>query len=104
MPRELKNTAVYTAFDEDEPFDPAEPEKNLLRAVLLTALADLKRPGEPSRRAMEYLLNPEDDYLFSFTSVCNFLNVDPESILIVAGLKHSRMRISGLNLGQLFEI
>jgi len=82
-----KNTAIYIAYEDVVPFDPAAPEKNLLRAVLLSAMLDLKKPGDAGRRASEYFLSPEEDYIFSFTAICNFLNVDPEKILTVTGLK-----------------
>lgn len=87
MVKDDKNTAIHVAYDDFLPFDPATPEKNLLRAVLLTAMSDVKKKGEAGRRAMEYLLSQEEDYLFSFVSVCNFLDVDPQKILVVTGLK-----------------
>jgi len=83
-----KNTAIYIAYEEAVPFDPAVPEKNLLRAVLLSAMLDLKKSGDAGRRAIEYFLSPDQDYLFSFSSICNFLNVDTDKILSVTGLKH----------------
>jgi hypothetical protein len=67
----------------------ATPEKNLLRAILLNAIADVNRPGEFSRRAKDYFLSKEDDYIFSFQSVCSFLNVNPHHILILVGLEKS---------------
>lgn len=82
-----KDTAIYIAYEETVPFDPAVPEKNLLRAVLLSAMLDLKKPGDAGRRATEYFLSPDEDYLFSFASICNFLNVDTDKILTVTGLK-----------------
>lgn len=87
MQKQSKNTAIYTAYDDQEPLDSAVPEKNLLKAVLLTAMSDLKRGGDPGRRATEYFLNQSEEYLFSFQSVCNFLEIDPERILRMAGLK-----------------
>ncbi len=87
MLKEDKNTAIYIAFEECEPHDTALPEKNLLRAILLTAMADLKKPGEPSRRAVEYFLNADESYIFSFHSICTFLDLDPNRILLVTGLR-----------------
>lgn len=86
MAREDKNVAVYTAFDDIEAFDPTTPEKNLLRAILLGALHDLKKEGDEKRKATEFFLIPEDDYIFSFVSICDYLNIDPNKILVVAGL------------------
>jgi hypothetical protein len=88
MARDKKNTAIYIAYDEFEPTDISLPEKNLLKAILLTAMADLKKKGLTSRKAMEYFLNPEEDYLFSFRSVCGFLEIDAEKILKVIGLRN----------------
>jgi hypothetical protein len=89
MMREGKNTAIYIGFDDFEQPELATPEKNLLRAILLNAVADVDRPGEFSRRAKDYLLSKEDDYIFSFQSVCAFLNVNPHHILVLAGLEQS---------------
>lgn len=87
MPREKKNTAIYIAYDDFEPLDISLPEKNLLKAILLTAMSDLKKEGSTSRKAMEYFLNPEEEYLFSFRSVCTYLDIDPDKILCVVGLR-----------------
>lgn len=86
MSKDEKNTSIYTAFDECVPYDPTTPEKNLLRAVLLAAVSDLKKTGEPRRQAMSYFLSKEEDYLFSFNAICDYLNVDPKRILIVTGV------------------
>jgi len=67
----------------------ATPERNLLRAVLLNAISDMNRDGEFSRKAKDYFLSKEDDYLFSFQSVCGFLNINPHHILIIVGLEQS---------------
>ena len=87
--REGKNTAIYVGFDDFEQPELATPEKNLLRAILLNAIADVNRPGEFSRRAKEYFLSKEDDYIFSFQSVCSFLNINPSHILVLTGLEQS---------------
>lgn len=87
MAKEDKNTAIYIAYDDYEPADSALPERNLLRAILVGALADLKRLGDDKRRAMEFFLSPEDDYIFSFLSICYHLNLDADRVLMVTGLK-----------------
>ncbi len=86
MPRDDKNTAIHTAYDDREPHDASAPEKGLLKAVLLSALSDLNRPGELGRRANEYLLSNDEKYIFSFRSICEHLSIDPRRILRVAGL------------------
>ena len=92
-----RNTEIFTIFDEGESYDYSGPEKELLLAILTAALADLKVPGKEAKKAMEYLLNPEEDYIFSFRSICNFLNIDPQEILCYVGLK--RMKKSGYHSG-----
>ena len=89
MMREGKNTAIYVGFDDFEQAELATPEKNLLRAILLNAIADVNRPGDFSRRAQDYFLSKEDDYIFSFQSVCSFLNINPHHILLLVGLETS---------------
>ncbi|NDC37864.1 MAG: hypothetical protein EBZ48_07400 [Proteobacteria bacterium] len=95
MSKQQNETTVFIAFDDYVSFDPAKPEKELLRAILVNAISDLKKPGELSRRAREYFLSTEEDYLFSFRSVCNFLNVDPRRILRVTGLQNGGNPIVG---------
>lgn len=89
MTSEKRNTAIFTAYDDQEAPELATPEKNLLRAILLNAVSDMNRDGEFSRKARDYFLSKEDDYLFSFQSVCSFLNINPHHILIIVGLEKS---------------
>lgn len=89
MSNEKRNTAIFTAYDDFEAPELATPEKNLLRAVLLNAISDMNRDGEFSRKARDYFMSREDDYLFSFQSVCSFLNINPHHILILVGLEKS---------------
>ena len=86
MPKDDKNTAIYVGFEECLPYDTATPERNLLRAILLTAMSDLKRQGESHREASEFFLSEDESYVFSFVSICNHLDVDPKQILLVTGL------------------
>jgi hypothetical protein len=48
------------------------------------------RSGEFSRRARDYFLSTEDDYIFAFKSVCWYLNINPHHILILVGLEEDR--------------
>jgi hypothetical protein len=82
-----KDTVIYIASEEDLPYDPSRPEKELLRAILQNALLDMNKPGEVGRKAKEYFLNPDEDYVFSFRSVCSYLNISPRRILVAAGLR-----------------
>ena len=89
MTKGEKKTEIYEAFEEYAPMDSAMSERNLMRAMILGALADLDKQGDVGRKAREFFLNKDQDYLFSFQSICNFLEVDPRSILIVTGLCRS---------------
>lgn len=86
MGRERKDSAIFVAFDDWDHPELATPERSLLRAVLLNAVADLRRPGEHARKATDFFLNKDEDYMFSFHSICSYLNIDPTQVLIVTGL------------------
>jgi hypothetical protein len=87
MEKEKKETTVFVAYDGEQPFDPAAPEKNLLVAILTNAMNDAKRSGDDRQRAVEYLLSPDEEYIFSFRSICNLLDIDPSVVLQVIGLE-----------------
>jgi hypothetical protein len=64
----------------------------------------MARPGEFSRRARDYFTSAEDDYVFAFRSVCQYLNVNPHHILILVGLEENpRKRPDVADLGWLTE-
>ena len=85
MSNEEKNTVVITAYDE-EASDPIRPEKNLLLAILVSAMNDLKNKGRVGRQAQEFFLNDDQEYVFSFRAICDQLEVSPDKILMVTGL------------------
>ena len=82
-------TAIYTAFDEFDGFDPVTPERNLMRAILRTAMEDIRRSGCPYREAKRYFLSNDDKYLFSFLSICYHLDLCPKTIRTMLGLSCS---------------
>lgn len=86
MERKERETNIYIAYEDHVPYDYAEPEKNLLRAILTGAMNDLKKGGEERRHAIEYLLSEDEEYIFSFNSVCSYLNIDPDRVLLATGL------------------
>ena len=86
MKKDITHIAVDPSFAGHIPFDPVEPEKNLLRAILLSAVQDAKKEGHVAEEAKLYFLNTSEDYIFSFHSICHVLSVDPKSILHLAGL------------------
>jgi hypothetical protein len=85
-----KNVPALVGFEEEGPFDFVVPEKNLLRAVLMSALNDLKQSGDLQRKATEFFLSRDEDYIFSFRSICDFLSVDPTKVLRVAGIPYGQ--------------
>ncbi len=86
MARDKRNTAIFTAYDDWDAENIPIPEKSLLRAVLQNAISDMNREGEFSRRARDFFLNKEDDYIFSFQAICSYLDINPERVLVVVGL------------------
>ncbi len=90
MAREKRNTAIYTAFDDHEANNLPVPEKSLLRAILLNAIADMNRHDETTRKAREYFLSKEDDYIFSFQAICSYLQINPRHILVLVGLAEGK--------------
>lgn len=91
MNKEERNHIAYKGFEELEPHDPSVPEKELLRAILVTALNDIKKMGDDKRKATEFFLSPDDDYVFSFLSICDYLRLDARRILVVAGLNGKKI-------------
>ena len=79
-------SALGVAYEDFEPDDPAAPERCLLVAVLINAMSDLEKQGSSGRLARQFFMSTEDDYLFSFRSICSFLEVDPKRVLTVIGL------------------
>lgn len=80
-------SAIETAFDDHVAFDVSEPERNLMRAVLRSAMEDIKKNGEAHRDALRFLSSDDDGYLYSFASICNHLNICPRTIRRVLGLR-----------------
>ena len=80
------NVAIYAAYDGHKAQDSAEAEKNLMRAILRTAMEDIQKRGEPYRDARRYLMSNEDLYLYSFLSVCHHLELCHKTIRTIVGL------------------
>lgn len=87
MSKDKAPTSIHVAYEDESPFDVVAPEKGLLNAILQSAFLDLNKRGADRRRAIEYFLDPDEEYIFSFRTICDFLSVDPNKILVVAGLK-----------------
>lgn len=83
---ELADTAIYSAFDDFLVKDPAIAERNLMRAILRTAFEDIRKRGEAYRQARQYVLSNDEQYLYSFKSICNHLSLCPQTIRARLGL------------------
>lgn len=81
-----KDTAIYTAYEGFKGIDSAEAEKNLMRALIKTAMDDMRKNGEAAREAICYFQSEDDYYLYSFLSVCRHLGLCPRTIQTMVGL------------------
>lgn len=80
------DTAIYVAHDDFVKRDSAEPERNLMRAILRSAMEDMRKRGEAYRDARRYFMSNEDFYVYSFLSICYHLDLCPRTIRTVLGL------------------
>jgi hypothetical protein len=53
------------------------PINELMRAIILRVIDDYNSSPSLSKDALDYLLRDDDEYIFSFSSICNHLNMDP---------------------------
>jgi hypothetical protein len=58
----------------------------LLLAILISALEDLKSDNRAGRKAREFFLSTEEDYVFSFRSICDYLHLSSDAMLRAIGL------------------
>lgn len=80
--------AVFSAYTEEDILDEVAPEKGLMLAVLSSAMSDLKKNGSAQRKATAFFLSDDqDEYLFSFQTICSYLSIDPRRVLLHLGLK-----------------
>lgn len=86
------DAAMHTAFDEFNPPDSAESERNLMRAILRTAMDDIQKTGAPYREAYAYLTSDDDRYLYSFLSICYHLELSPMTIRGYCGIVRMERR------------
>jgi hypothetical protein len=85
-------TAIFVAHEDFNKRDVAEAEKNLMRAILQTAMEDIRKKGEVYRDARRYFSSKDDFYLYSFLSICYHLDLCPRTIRTVIGLNEDRER------------
>jgi hypothetical protein len=53
-------------------------ENELMRAIILRVVEDLKKGGEFKEDAVAFLESDEDEYVFSFKAICDHLGFDPD--------------------------
>ena len=53
-----------------------EPMADLMRSIILRAIDDIRNGGEVRAEALRYLSAEEDDYIFSFSSICEHFGID----------------------------
>lgn len=53
------------------------PLSELMRAIILRVVDDSTGISELREDALEYLFDKDDEYIFSFISICNHLGLDP---------------------------
>ena len=91
---------------QDDPIEhadgPGMPERRLMSAILWEAFHSLQRPtaariasGDPLRREiLDWFHTDQLDYVFSFRSICAYLEIDPVRIRaqveVVAALARDR--------------
>lgn len=79
-------TAIFVAHDDFKKRDIAEAERNLMRAVLQTAMEDIRKKGETYHDARRYFGSTDDYYLYSFLSICYHLDLCPRTVQTIVGL------------------
>jgi len=50
----------------------------LMRAIILRTIEDLSSGEELRAEALEYLMDEDEEYIFSFHSICRYCGFDPE--------------------------
>jgi hypothetical protein len=49
----------------------------LMRAMILRTVDDFNSTGELHNEAVEYMMDSNDEYIFSFAAICKHLGMDP---------------------------
>ena len=53
------------------------PLSELMRAIILRVVDDYNTPGELKEDAIRYMEDEDEEYIFSFSSICKQLGLDP---------------------------
>ena len=57
-----------------------DPEAELMKAILVLSIADLRKEGYAKKQAIAFISSKESDYLFSFESICVRLGLNAQSV------------------------
>ncbi len=81
--RAEKFPCIDMAYDQGKSYNPIS---ELMRAIILRAIEDLKCEGELRDDALAFFYdeggsddNEDDDHVFSFASICEYLGLDPQA-------------------------
>lgn len=55
-----------------------DPVNELMRAIILRTIEDINSSTEFYQEALDYLLEEDEEYIFSFKAICRHLGFDPE--------------------------
>jgi len=53
------------------------PLSELMRAIILRVVDDYNSPGELKEDAIKYMEDMDEEYIFSFRSICKHIGLDP---------------------------
>jgi hypothetical protein len=92
-----RNSSFFEVSLEYTPCLQNLPEKDLLLAILTRAILDLKQGRHIRMKALEFFLDREDDHIFSFQSICVYLEINPIQLLQRIGVKNIRYTTMSIN-------
>lgn len=75
-----RDLSILLSYEELPPYDPSFAEKDLMLAVLRRAMEDIGKQGVEAREAVRFFNSQDDGYLFSFLSICDYLNICPHRL------------------------
>ncbi len=90
--RSKPETAIFIAHEDFTKRDIAEPEKNLMRAILRSAMEDIRKRGELYRDARRFFMSNDEFYVYSFLCICQHLELCPRTIRTIMGLTEESSR------------
>lgn len=69
-----------------------DPVNELMRAMILRTIEDYNSGGELYQEALAYMLDEDEEYIFSFRAICWHLGLDPDKVRYQ--IMHATHRIS----------